>query len=173
MNFTDKLQRELEKSTSDVLVGMLESGFTFDMIFAGEKCGFRRCKDLIQDPDTGKLYTEFFCFPQNGKKDKLQHGLCFSVVSTVEDFSEKKSVFADAGQLKCHKAGKVDIYYSHVASRAGKQIAETGANTFLHNDVVIFTPENECILLDDFDFAKNSLFMLGLYGGEYKIGVKE
>ena len=92
MNFTDKLQRELEKSTSDVLVGMLESGFTFDMIFAGEKCGFRRCKDLIQDPDTGKLYTEFFCFPQNGKR--ISCCMAFAFLWSVQwKISVKRNLF--------------------------------------------------------------------------------
>ncbi len=173
MVFAEKMRRELEKSDPDVFVGMLEGGFTFDMIFAGEKCGFRRCRDVVQDEESGKIYTEFFCFPQNGKKDKLQQALSFSVECKVRDLGEKQSVFTEVENLQCWKSDKKEVYYSHVASRAGAQIVETGANTFLHNEVVILTPENETVPLDEFDFEKNKLFMLGLYGGEYKIGVRE
>ena len=38
---------------------------------------------------------------------------------------------------------------------------------------MITTPEKEIVPLENFDFEAHHLFMLGLYGGEYKVGISE
>ena len=65
------------------------------------------------------------------------------------------------------------VYYGMVATKARKLLKEQNANSFLFHDVTITTPEGKTELLDGFDFSQHKLFMLGLYGNEYKIGIRE
>ena len=94
--------------------------------------------------DEGVVRTELFLFPQNGKKDKLNR-----------------------------KGAMADVYYAVAASTGGRQIAKIGGNTYLGHDLLVVTPERDRVAIEEFDFGANKLFMLGLYGGDYKIEIRE
>ncbi len=173
MTFADTLKRKLQAADENVLLEILAGGFIFDYELEGELCGFRRSQDEILDEEGRKIRTTYYCYPQNGQKGKLKMGTTFSIESEITNPGEKISTFANAGALQFSGGGKYDLYYSHVASRGGKQIAKMGSNTHLHHKVLIVTPEKKMIPLDEFNFAENSLFMLGLYGGEYQIAVQQ
>ncbi len=70
------------------------------------------------------------------------------------------------------KPDKAELYRGIVASRAGKLIAAEGSNTFLFHDVLITSPDGQTDVLEDFPFERYPLFMLGLIGGEFKIGIQ-
>jgi hypothetical protein len=66
-----------------------------------------------------------------------------------------------------------DVYYAVAASTGGRQIAQGGGNTYLRHDLLVVTPERDRVAIEEFDFGANKLFMLGLYGGDYKIEIRE
>ena len=124
-------------------------------------------------PRSEWLETDFFIFPQNGQKDKLLTGVMLTVTSKVQDFGPKQLRFEEPEVVTIYRPQKPEIYYAQIASRGGRQIGELGHNTYLNHDVLITTPEKEIIPIENFDFEAHKLFMLGFYGGEYKVSVAE
>ncbi len=164
MTFEEKIERFFEEAEEEFLDDIVHAGFAFDREIGKEKVAFRRSKDELKD---GRVETEFFCFPQNGQRDKLKHGMLVRISSEPENPDELTVRFGNFDRPRIRKPERSDTYYSQVASRAGRDIAKEGANTYLHHDVMIRTPKKEEVLLDAFDFEANRLFMLGFYGGEY------
>lgn len=165
MKFEDKIEKIFEEAEEEFLLDLLHAGFAFDREIKGEKIAFRRSKDELKE---GRVETEFFCFPQNGQRDKLKHGMLVRFAAEPENPEELTVRFGSPEKISTKKPERSETYYSQVASRAGREIAKEGANTYLHHDVMIRTPEKDVVHLDSFDFDANKLFMLGLYGGEYQ-----
>ncbi|MCR5295490.1 MAG: hypothetical protein K6E30_10045 [Lachnospiraceae bacterium] len=165
MTFEEKIERLAGEAEEEFFLDLANSGFAFDRLIDGETIAFRRSKDTAVGE---RVETEFFCFPQNGRKDKMKMGMLLRFTVRPENAEDMEVHFTEAESGKAEKAGRSETYYSQVASRAGRELAKEGVNTFLHHEVVIRTPEKEEVLLNAFDFEANKLFMLGLYGGEYK-----
>ncbi len=165
MTFEEKIEKIFDEAEEEFLLDLAHAGFAFEREIKGDKVAFRRAKDELRD---GRVETEFFCFPQNGQRDKLKHGMLVSFSAEAENPEELNVRFAKPEKKAVKKSERVDTYYSQVASRAGRDIEREGANTYLHHDVFIRTPEKEQVHLDAFDFEANKLFMLGFYGGEYQ-----
>lgn len=165
MTFEEKIEKVFEEAEEELVLDLLHAGFAFDREIEGERVAFRRSKDELKE-DT--VETEFFCFPQNGQRDKLKHGMLVRFAAKPENPDELLVRFGSPKKLSTKRPEKSETYYSQVASRAGREIEKEGANTYLHHDVMIRTPEKDVVGLDAFDFEANKLFMLGLYGGEYQ-----
>ena len=84
---------------------------------------------------------------------------------------------AMVARAKAYKAGFVvsdsNVKPDDTLADLLRVTGETGHNTYLRHDVMITTPEKEIVPLENFDFEAHHLFMLGLYGGEYKVGISE
>ena len=180
MAFAERFEEKLRADGTDALIEMLHGGFAFDQVIGGETCAVRRIRDRRirvggegKGPEDEWLETDFFIFPQNGQKDKLMTGVVMTVMSRVEDFEREALVFTEPEIVTIYRPQKPEIYYAQVASRGGRLIGEAGPNTYLRHDVMITTPEKEIVPLENFDFEAHKLFMLGLYGGEYKVGIAE
>ena len=138
--FYDRMRVYLGNADEALRLELLSGGFAFDCEMNGEMVGVRRMRDVMQEEETGRIVTDFFCFPQNGKKDKLKEGVCFSFSSTVvypdrtaENENSARAVFSDPGPCAIWKASMEEVYYSHVSSRAGGLIEGAGELTFLHH----------------------------------------
>ena len=188
MAFAERFEDKLRADGTDALLTMLHGGFAFDQVIGGETCAVRRVRDRhitvgdgaeTGEGDSGRgprsewLETDFFIFPQNGQKDKLLTGVMLTVTSKVQDFGPKQLRFEEPEVVTIYRPQKPEIYYAQIASRGGRQIGELGHNTYLNHDVLITTPEKEIIPIENFDFEAHKLFMLGFYGGEYKVSVAE
>jgi len=174
MAFAEKFDERLRAEGTDALLEMLHGGFAFDQVIGGETCAVRRVRDRrIEVQGDEWLETEFFIFPQNGQKDKLLKGVIMTVMSRVRDYTERNLRFEEPEVVTIYRPQKPEIYFAQAASRGGRQIGELGYNNYLNHDVLITTPEKEIIPLEEFNFEEHRLFMLGFYGGEYKIGIAE
>ena len=172
MELLRKLESILPDAEEALLMELLEGGFVFDLMIGGEKIGVRRMRDTYGDED-GVVRTELFLFPQNGRKDKLKKGAFAVIESEVREDAPGRSAFARPRFAESRKGAMTDVYYAVAASTGGRQIAARGGNTYLAHDILVVTPERERVVLDMFDFDANKLFMLGLYGGDYKIEIRE
>ena len=170
MELLRKLESILPEAEESLLLELLEGGFIFDTFIDGEKIGVRRVSDTPQDE--GVVRTEFFLFPQNGKKDKLKKGAFAVIESEVCDGDEGRHAFANPRFGGSRKGAMTDVYYAVAASTGGRQIAQDGGNTYLDYDLLVVTPERNRVAIEEFDFGANKMFMLGLYGGDYKIEIK-
>lgn len=171
MIFADRFKSYIEKATDFEILDILNSGFCFEKELGGEKIAFWRSKDTISDPESRTVTTEFFCFPQNGEKNRMKQGINVTFDCTVENTVDEVTIFLNPGKIFFWPGEKYNMYYAKVASKAGRELMDKGINTFLHNKVVLVTPEDETVLLDEFDFSKYEFFMLGLMGGEFKVGL--
>ena len=164
MSFAEKLERYLNAAGEEELERFLGGGFSFETDAAGYTCAVRRSRDLALGEE---VETEFLLFDKNGGKKKLTEGLLVIL---------RRQAGAERSRTRLHEVRRptrTEVYYAQAASRGGRLIGEQGGSDYLKHDVMIGTPEKEWIPLAEFDFAKHPLFMLGLYGGEYQIGVRD
>ena len=171
MAFCERFQKKMELAGEPALLKILGSGFVFEVTLDGEKCAVNRMRDRVLG--NGMLQTEVFVYPRNGEKKSQAQGVVMTIHSEVEDAKAQNLNYKSAVLAGFRRPMMPEIYYSHVASRGGTQIKENGYDHFLHHDVMIRTPEKEVVELEGFDFNAHKLFMLGLYGGEYKIEIRE
>ena len=85
MTFEEKIEKVFEEAEEDLVLDLLHAGFAFDREIEGERVAFRRSKDELKE-DT--VETEFFCFPQNGQRDKLKHGMLVRFAAKPENPDE-------------------------------------------------------------------------------------
>ena len=98
----------------------------------------------------------------------------FAVIEAeVSDGVSGRHAFANPRFADSRKGAMTDVYYAVAASTGGRQIAKIGGNTYLGHDLLVVTPERDRVAIEEFDFGANKLFMLGLYGGDYKIEIRE
>ncbi|MDD6346756.1 MAG: hypothetical protein PUA52_01940 [Lachnospiraceae bacterium] len=171
MAFAERFENDMQAAGEEALLAILNGGFAFDYKIPYQNCGIRRMGDTLTGD--GLLETRYFCFPQNGQKDKLKVGVTMTVVSEVEDSTAKTVVFRRPRLTAVERASMQEVYYAVAAVKGGRLIEKDGHNTYLHHDVMLLTPEKETVTLEGFDFASHELFMLGLFGGDYKVGIKE
>ena len=171
MAFGERFQKKMEAAGETALLKILGGGFAFEVTLDGERCAVNRMRDRILG--NGILQTEVFIYPKNGEKKSQAQGIVMTIHSEVEDDKASSLHYQSAVLAGFRRPMMPEIYYSHVASRSGSQIKEAGYDSFLHHDVMIRTPKKDVIALDEFDFNEHKLFMLGLYGGEYKIEIRE
>lgn len=172
-NFTEGFQKKLEEEGEEFLLDLLGGLYTEDQTLNGERFAFRRMRDTLLSRDKNIVRTEFLCFPPEAPKKKLEQGGFLFIDSTVENPFEQKVIFSDPRNVHYVRPSKDEIYYGVVANKAREGLDRTGHNTFLTHDVLITTPEKETYLLDEFDFHRYPLFMLGLVSGEFEIGVQK
>ncbi|MGN0255841.1 MAG: hypothetical protein ACI4D6_07690 [Chordicoccus sp.] len=175
MDFMDAFEKKIEEEGTDFLTDLLNSLYSEGLVLDGQSYSVRRMSDEIVDDsgETKKVKTGFFCFPQNGEKDRLFQGGAFYIASDLTNVDGKQASFSNPGKPDYVMPDKQVVYYGMVATKARKLLKEQHANSFLFHDVTITTPEGKTELLDGFDFSQHKLFMLGLYGNEYKIGIRE
>jgi len=171
MELLKKIEAILPEAEESLLLELLEGGFIFDTMIGGEKIGVRRVSDT--PADEGFVRTELFLFPQNGKKDKLKKGAFAVIEAEVSDGVCGRHAFANPRFADSRKGAMTDVYYAVAASTGGRQIAQSGGNTYLRHDLLVVTPERDRVAIEEFDFGANKMFMLGLYGGDYKIEIRE
>lgn len=171
MAFAERFEKEMKMAEVAILMDVVNGGFSFDYKIPYQNCGIRRMRDTILED--GRLKTEYFCFPQNGQKNKLKMGVVMTLLMDIDSTNKVKAVFSNPSILEIHRANMTDIYYAVAAVKGGRLLEQEGVNTYLNHDVMVLTPEKETVPLEGFDFASHELFMLGLFGGDYKIGIKE
>ena len=174
MTFAEAIREYLDGAEEKELEEFLSGGFSFERAAAGYECAVRRSRDRLPEPaddapdgTARAVETELFLFDKNGGKKKLNEGVLVTIRG--EEAPGGRRTFL----REVRPADRNEVYYAQAASRGGKLISEAGGSDFLGHDVMIGTPEKEWIPLDELDFSKHPLFMLGLYGGEYQIGVRE
>ncbi len=173
MGIVMQIREILENMSSEELKDILEGGFSFLRTFGGQPYAIRRASDQVLDEKTRRVRTEFYAYPENGERKRQMKGVMFRIEGTAENLDDRKIVFSEAGNVHVWPSFKAETYAALTASRAGRTIGGTGANTFLHHRVEILTPKKETVALEEFDFGAEPLFMLGLYGGDYKLRVAE
>lgn len=171
MAFGERFQKKMEAAGETALLKLLGGGFSFEVMIDGEKCAVNRMKDLILG--NGVLQTELFIYPKNGERKSQAQGIVMTIHSDVENPGADALSYQGASLAGFRRPLMPEIYYAHVASRGGRQIEKAGYDSFLHHEVMIRTPEKTLERLESFDFDKHKLFMLGLYGGEYRIEIRE
>lgn len=167
--FSKKVKGEGE----EFLLGLLEGLYADDLDLDGKKYAIRRMSDTIIDDEEGIVRTEFFCFPQNGEKNKLQAGGIVSVESRGEVTDSRIITFTGPKNVSYKQPTMHEIYSGVVATRARKLLVREETNNFLFHDIFITTPDKETFKLEEFPFAKHRLFMLGLIGNEYQISIRD
>ena len=173
MDFLDALEKKVDAEGNAFLTDLLNRLEPADVELNGTVYSVRRISDEYIGSGRGKVKTGFFCFPQNGEKDRLFQGGAFYIASDLINVDGKQASFSNPGKPDYVMPDKQVVYYGMVATKARKLLKEQNANSFLFHDVTITTPEGKTELLDGFDFSQHKLFMLGLYGNEYKIGIRE
>ncbi len=173
MSTITQVRDALSKASPEELKAILESGFDFPWKFEGQDYAVRRAKDLLVEKESRLVQTEFYCYPENGEKGRQRKGVMFRIEAVADDLSHRQMSFSEAGNVHVWPPFKAEMYAALTAARAGKMIGETGANTYFHHKVEILTPKKEVIPLEDFDFDAEPLFMLGLYGGDFKLRIVE
>ena len=169
MAFAERCEKLIKEMRTEELTELLSGGFAFEKELGGQSCAVRRMRDMIMGKD--QLETDLFIYPKTGEKKQQLQGVVLTFDSEVEDILSPQLVYKTISLTGLRRPQVPEIYYAHVAATGGKTIAESGITNFLHHVIEITTPEKEVIALEDFDFSKHKLFMLGLYGGEYQIGV--
>ena len=173
MGMVTQVREVLENMSPEELKEILESGFSFPRTLGGQLFAIRRASDRVLDEETRRVRSEFYIYPENGERGRQKKGVMFHIEGTAEDLSAREIVFSEAGNVHVWPPFKPETYAALTAARAGRTIGETGANTFLHHRVEILTPKKETVALEAFDFGAEPLFMLGLYGGDYKLRIVE
>lgn len=173
MKILSQVREALENMEASELEEILEGGFSFAWSFGGQMFSVRRAADRVLGRETRRVQTEFYCYPENGERGRQKKGVMFRLEATAEDLSARKIHFSEAGGVHVWPPFKGEVYAALAAARAGRGIESADANTFLHHRIEILTPKKEVVPLEEFDFEAESLFMLGLYGGDYKLRVVE
>ncbi|MEE3420263.1 MAG: hypothetical protein VZR02_04065 [Lachnospiraceae bacterium] len=172
-DFTEAFTAKGELEGSDFLEKLMNHLYTEDFILGGQTYTCRRVRDEVIDEEKRLVRTDFFCFPQNGDKHRMEMGGTASLIGTADALDAKAPSFSDIRIDGFIRPTKERIYRSVVADRARKLLKREETETFLLHNVFVTTPRGARILLEDFPFEKeeHKLFMLGLYGGEYKISI--
>lgn len=163
---------QADKEGGEFLLSLVNSWMYGDVTFSNRRFALRRTADTVLDAENRTIRTEFFCFPQDGGKDKMQQGGMIAIDTVASGMDGMLLTMSEPGCPVFRKPDKAELYRGIVASRAGKLIAAAGSNTFLFHDVLITSPDGQTDVLEEFPFERYPLFMLGLIGGEFKIGIQ-
>ncbi|MDO4478845.1 MAG: hypothetical protein Q4B73_07395 [Lachnospiraceae bacterium] len=170
MAFSERFQKMIAAADDTILEKIVTGGFTFDLEVGGEKCGFDRMRDRVLG--NGILQTDFLVFPQNDDKRKRVQGVVMTLHSDGLFSGEDLNV-TSVSLAGFKRPMMPEIYYAHVASRGGKQIEKDGCRTFLGHTIVVVTKDEGMVDLDAFNFEACEGFMLKLWAGEIKIGIRK
>ncbi len=171
--FVAGFQSRLDAEGEDFLTKLVNGLYADDTMLGSQLYTIRRMTDEVLDPESRTIRTGFFCFPQDASdKYKMQHGGFVYVDTICSNVNGMQLTLSHPENVVFSNPERYDIYHAIVANRARKQLVLQGTNNFLFHDIFITTPENETFHLDDFDFRRHKLFMLGLIGGEYKISIR-
>lgn len=171
--FTEGFSVKSELEGADFLEKLMNHLYMEDFVLGGQVYTCRRVRDEVIDEREKLVRTDFFCFPQNGDKHRMEMGGIVSLLGRADALDARKPVFTEVKLDGFIKPTKSRIYRSFVADRARKLLKKEETETFLLHNVFVTTPRGSRILLDDFPFEdpEHKLFMLGLYGGEYKVSI--
>lgn len=173
--FQEVFDRKVEQEGETMLLDMLNHLYTDDLDIGGVPYACRRVRDTRVVPEGTLVRTEFFCFPKDDKKKKMERGLVVYMDSDVmpAETNGQMMQFSNPRHVGYFKPDRHEMYRGVVAAKARVQIEQAGGNTFLNHDILLTTPEKETVLLDEFDFSRYPLFMLGFVSGEFQIGLQE
>lgn len=173
--FEEAFEQKVEQEGEEFLLDMLNNLYTDDLDINGVPYACRRVRDTRILPEGNLIRTEFFCFPKDDKKKKMERGLVVTIDADVTEpgGGEFMRQFSNPRHVGYFKPDRHEMYRGVVAAKARVQIEEAGGNTFLNHDILLTTPEKETVLLDEFDFSRYPLFMLGFVSGEFEIGLRE
>ena len=173
MDFLDALEKKVDAEGNAFLTDLLNRLEPADVELNGTVYSVRRISDEYIGSGRGKVKTGFFCFPENGAKDRMFQGGAFYAASDIIGIKGRQAELGSPKIIEYRMPARQVVYYGMVAHKAQRLLRAAGANSFLFHDVMITTPEGRMEPLDTFDFSKHRLFMLGLYGNEYKVGIRE
>lgn len=171
-DFTRDFTRKMGAEGEEYLLGLLQELFLPAQQAGGTRYDCRRISDELIDEERRIVRTQLFCFPADAGKGRMQQGGYLVLDAVCEDPQSPQPRFTSLVRAGFLQPGKKEIYYAVVAARARGQLEQEGERTFLHHDVMITTPEKRTIALEDFDFSRHDLFMLGLVSGEYRVSIR-
>ncbi len=171
--FVAGFQAKTNTEGQDFLSSLVNGLYADDIELNGQLYTCRRMTDEVIDPKQRLIRTGFFCFPQDpSDKHKMNHGGFVYIDTICSDMDGMQLTFSEPNHITFVQPQRYDIYHAIVANRARKQLVLQGTNNFLFHDIFITTPEQKTFDLEEFDFSRHQLFMLGLIGGEFKISIK-
>ncbi len=171
--FTKGFQTRLQNEGESFLLDLINGLYTDDIDLDGQAYTCRRMTDEVIDAEERIVRIGFFCFPQDpSDKHKMHHGGFVYIDAVCSQVDGMQLTFSEPGNVQFTQPERYDVYHAVVANRARKQLVLQGTNNFLFHDIYITTPEKQTFLLEEFDFSRHQLFMLGLIGGEFQISIR-
>ncbi len=171
--FVSGFQKKVEAEGEAFLIELINGLYADDFHLHGQLYTCRRMTDEVIDAESRIVRIGFFCFPQDPTdQQKMQHGGFVYIDAVCSNVDGMQLTFTEPGNITFTQPERYDIYQAIVANRARKQLVLQGTNNFLFHDIFITTPEKDTFVLEEFDFSRHQLFMLGLIGNEYKISIK-